>query len=96
MSLRFLDPRAPRGQNDDPYGATLAVDPTGPVRVGLLANGFPDSVPFLEAVGRALSAYRPQVQVRLWNKGNASISAPEALLEEICGASDAVIAAYGH
>jgi len=34
--------------------------------------------------------------VRLWNKGNASISAPEALLEEICGASDAVIAAYGH
>jgi len=96
MSLRFIDPRAPAGPEDTPYTGALSVDPRGAVRLGLLANGFPDSVPFLEAVGRALETAFPQITTRLWNKGNASITAPDALVQEICAASDGVIAAYGH
>ena len=72
------------------------MDPTGPVRIGLLANGFPDSVPFLEAVGRALEAAFPQITTQLWDKGNASITASDALVQEIYAASDGVVAAYGH
>ena len=50
-----LYPSGPRRPGDSPYTGALAVDPAGPVRI-VLANGFPDSVPFLEAVGRALEA----------------------------------------
>lgn len=96
MSLRFIDPRALAGPDDSPYTGALAVDPTGPVRIGLLANGFPDSVPFLEAVGKALEAAFPQITTQLWDKGNASITASDALVQEICAASDGVVAAYGH
>ena len=96
MSLRFIDPRAPAGPEDSPYTGALSVDPTGPVRIGLLANGFPDSVPFLEAIGRALEAAFPQITTQLWDKGNASITAADALVQEICAASDGVVAAYGH
>ena len=35
------------------------------------------------------------VEVRVWNKNNASISS-DAMLEEIQSQCDAVIAAYGH
>lgn len=96
MSLRFIDPRALAGPEDSPYTGALAVDPTGPVRIGLLANGFPDSGPFLEAVGKALEAAFPQITTQLWDKGNASITASDALVQEICAASDGVVAAYGH
>ena len=36
------------------------------------------------------------IEVRVWNKGNASIAAPDNMLEEIQSQCDAVIAAYGH
>ena len=36
------------------------------------------------------------IEVRVWNKGNASIAAPDAMLDEIQAQCDAVIAAYGH
>jgi hypothetical protein len=80
----------------DPYtlGIDLAANP--PSVVGLLANGFPDSENFLRHVGTELERIIDGIEVRVWNKGNASIPAPDSMLDEIQAQCDAVIAAYGH
>ena len=44
--------------------------------IGLLANGFPDSVPFLDEVGKAIGRLRPGINLKAYNKGNATIAAP--------------------
>lgn len=94
--MRFHDPRAEVAVEATPY--TLGIDLAGANRctVGFLANGFPDSVPFLEALAEALKQRLPQLETRHWNKGNASIPAPAAMLEEIEQDCDAVVAAWGH
>lgn len=95
--LGFHDPRATTTGRADPYslGIDLAGSNTG--RVAFLANGFPDSVAFLDAVAAAMQTRAPGLEPVFWNKGNASITAPAALLDEIeqreCVA---VVAAYGH
>ncbi len=68
---------------------------TKPV-VGLLANGFPDSENFLRHIGTELEQLIDGIEIHVWNKGNASIAAPDTMLEEIQSQCDAVIAAYGH
>jgi hypothetical protein len=78
----------------EPYRGRAALAPGE--TVGLFANGFPDSVAFLEHVGAALTAALPGVGVRLWNKGNASALASEQHLGEIQAECTAVVAAYGH
>ena len=95
MTLQFLDPRAEPGTPVEPYA--LSIDLTGgPVHVGLLANGFPDSVAFLDEVGASLAEALPQVTLHRYDKGNASIVAPPELLAEVTSACQAVVAAYGH
>ena len=95
MTVRFLDPRAEPGMPVDPY--ELAVDvAAGPIDIGLLANGFPDSVAFLDQVGAALAEVLPQARLHHYDKGDASIVVPDDLLEEIAGTCQAVVAAYGH
>ena len=64
--------------------------------IGLFANGFPDSVAFLEHIGVALRERCPGVEVKLWNKGNASALASQQHLGEIQAECTAVVAAYGH
>ena len=93
--IEFLDPRAATQTEVTPY--TLAIDLEGQsgATVGFLANGFPDSAAFLEAVSRALSA-KVGIADRHWNKGNASIPASPEILGEIKSSCKAVIAAYGH
>jgi len=46
--IEYLDPRAEPGMTVEPF--ELSADLDGPVDIGLLANGFPDSVAFLEHV----------------------------------------------
>ena len=53
---------------------------SGPVDIGLLANGFPDSVAFLDQVQAALAEALPEARFHRWDKGNASIQAPDAML----------------
>ena len=79
----------------EPYRLGLDVT-SGPVDIGLLANGFPDSVAFLDQVQAALAEALPEARFHRWDKGNASISAPDAMLAEITARCSAVIAAYGH
>lgn len=93
--IEFLDPRAPTEVSITPYTLSIDLEARKDLTVGFLANGFPDSDVFLDAVAAAL-ARRTGVKTRHWNKGNASIPASPRILEEIKGSCQAVIAAYGH
>ena len=92
--MEFHDPRGVLTGPVDDYAvrASLAAGDT----IGLFANGFPDSVAFCEHLGRALRAELDGIEVRVWNKGNASALASTEQLAEIAGACTAVVAAYGH
>lgn len=92
--MRFHDPRGVLSGPVDAYAAAATLAPGD--TVGLFANGFPDSVAFSEHVGRALQACLPGLQVRVWNKGNASALASSEQLDEIAAECAAVVAAYGH
>ena len=94
--IEFHNPQGERAVPADPYtlGIDLAANP--PSVVGLLANGFPDSENFLRHVGTERERLIDGIEVRVWNKGNASIAAPDSMLDEIQAQCDAVIAAYGH
>lgn len=93
--IEFLDPRAPTEMKVTPYTLGIDLENERAATVGFLANGFPDSVAFLEAVATALAS-KVGITARHWNKGNASIPASPEILGEIKGSCRAVIAAYGH
>ncbi len=93
--IEFHDPRARTEIPLQAYTLGLDLEQTPGATVGFLANGFPDSGPFLEAVAGALAG-RLDLAARHWNKGNASIPAGPAILDEIEASCQAVVAAYGH
>lgn len=92
--MEFLDPRGSSVTPVEPYTGRAALQPGE--TIALFANGFPDSVAFLEHVGAALRRVVPGVGVKLWNKGNASALASPQHLGEIQAECTAVVAAYGH
>ena len=96
--VTFHDPRGEVGTEMEPYTLSFDVAAGGGdgVTVGLLANGFPDSENFLTAVGEALRKRLPKVSIKSWNKGNASIPAPQEMLDEMRSQCQVGIAAYGH
>ena len=94
MAISFLDPRGESAVEPSPYDLSTRLEPGD--TVGLLANGFPDSVEFLDAVGEAITARRPGIELARWNKGDASAIANDAMLGEIEAECAAVVAAYGH
>ena len=94
MAISFLDPRDESAIEPTPYELSTRLDPG--VTVGLLANGFPGSVEFLDAVGEAITARRPGIELARWNKGDASAIANDTMLGEIEAECVAVVAAYGH
>ena len=94
MGINFVDPRGESAIEPEQYKRATSLDPG--TTVGLLANGFPDSVEFLEAVGEAITARRPGIELARWNKGDASAIANDAMLGEIEAECAAVVAAYGH
>ena len=96
MSVTFHDPRARVGIEVESYGLGFDLEAAEAPAVGFLANGFPDSVPFLVHLEQALRPLLPALRARHWNKGNASITAPADMLEEIRANCDVAIAAWGH
>ena len=94
MAISFLDPRGESAVEPTPYDLSTRLEPGD--TVGLLANGFPDSVEFLDAVGEAITARRPGIELARWNKGDASAIANDAMLGEIEAECAAVVAAFGH
>ena len=93
--IEFLDPRAEPGTPPEPYELSIDIE-AGPAELGLVANGFPDSMAFLEAVGAALQQRVPGLRLRYYDKGNASVVASDDLVEGISKECQAVITAYGH
>ena len=92
--MEFLDPRgAPVAPIERYCGRTALV---AGETVGLFANGFPGSVEFLGHIGVALTRAVPGLEVKVWNKGNASALASQQHLGEIQAECTAVVAAYGH
>lgn len=93
--IEFLDPRGEPGLPVEPY--ELSIDAgAGPITIGLLANGFPDSVRFLDAVEHALGAANPDARFERFDKGDASSIVSEAMLDDLVERCQAVVAAYGH
>ena len=93
--VEFLDPRAEPSAPVEPY--TARIDPkNGPISIGLLANGFPDSVAFLIQIEEALRRELPEAEFHHYNKGDASIVVPDEMFERITRECQAVVAAYGH
>ncbi len=70
MGMEFLDPRGVPSRPVDDYALTAALEPGD--SVALFANGFPDSVAFLEHLDKALSHELPGVSFQHFDKGNAS------------------------
>ena len=95
MTVTFHDPRAEPGLPVEPYGLSIDVA-AAPVTIGLLANGFPDSVNFLDRVEAALAEILPQASFRRYDKGNASAPATDTMLDTIRDECGAVVTAYGH
>ena len=94
MSIAFVDPRADVAT--EPTAYELRLDTSNQVTIGLLANGFPDSVAFLDHVEAALADLLPNAGFRRYDKGDASSIASDQMLSTIAAECSAVVAAYGH
>jgi hypothetical protein len=94
--IQYHNPEAEVGVDKIPYELSTVVKGSGPIGIGFLANGFPDSENFLREVALAMQAIEPDIKVFPYNKGNASIPANESLLAEIHSHCTAAVAAYGH
>jgi hypothetical protein len=96
--IEFHDPTGSSAQAAEAYSLAfdLTAESNAQATVGLLANGFADSERFLQLLGAAVTQRFPNLTLKVWNKGNASITAPESMLQEIKDSCQAVVAAYGH
>lgn len=94
--IEYHDPVAATQIEHLPYDHSIQVPGTNQISIGFLANGFPDSENFLNALQEAMQAVEPGIEVHAYNKGNASIPAPDDMLAEITSDCQAVVAAYGH
>lgn len=94
--IEYHNPEADVGIENLDYALSVSVTDAESLDVGFLANGFPDSVSFLDELALAMQSLAPGIRVHRYNKGNASIPAPAALLDKAQRDCSAVIAAYGH
>jgi hypothetical protein len=95
MSITFVDPRAEPGAPVEPYALRADLD-AADLRIALLANGFPDSVNFLDQIEVALREVLPHATFGRWDKGDASSVASPEVLAEITATCQVAVAAYGH
>ena len=92
--MRFVDPQPAPSTAADLYDLAA---PLGPgATIGLFANGFPDSVTFLDKIEAALAERLDEPSFVHMNKGNASRLATNEEVATIAEQCDAVVAAYGH
>ncbi|MGE3621245.1 MAG: UGSC family (seleno)protein [Acidimicrobiia bacterium] len=78
---------------DDPYELSMA---SFPGRLALVANSFPDSVPFLDRFEEVLRAAHPEVEVFRHAKANPSVVLTDEEVEVVRASADGVVTAYGH
>ncbi|HEY5678667.1 MAG TPA: hypothetical protein VIS55_01225 [Pseudomonadales bacterium] len=92
----YHDPRGEVATPVDAYLLSVDLESSNDPRVAFLANGFPDSDVFLEQLAEVMSEKLTSLRAEHYNKGNASIAAPQDMLEEIREGCVAAVAAYGH
>ncbi len=93
--IEFHNPEAEVAVEAVPYDLALQIRGKS-VEIGLLANGFPDSEPFLAHLADAMRQLEPGIRVNSFNKGNPTIAAGEGLLKDLKSRCAGVVAAYGH
>ncbi len=93
--IEFHDPRGEPGTPVEPYRLGIEAG-SGEITIGLLANGFPDSVKFLDAIERSMASANPQATFERFDKGDASSIVSDAMLADLVDRCQAVVAAYGH
>jgi hypothetical protein len=94
--IEYHDPRGEIATPMEPYGLHVDLHGSNDPRVAFLANGFPDSENFLMVLAEVMSEQLTSLRAEHFNKGNASIAAPEDMLAEIKEGCVAAVAAYGH
>ncbi len=55
--IEYHNPDARVGVEETPYDLSVTISPEESTSIGLLANGFPDSVEFLNELGAALQKF---------------------------------------
>ncbi len=95
MPVHYLNPTAEPGVPIEEYA--LGLD-EGPVRVALLANGFPGSRGLLDAFERSLAGLLPGATFVQYDKTGTDTSIPLSPeeVDEIARDCGALVAAYGH
>lgn len=93
MPVTFLEPTAEAGRPVEAY--ELFADTSGPIRLGLIANAFPDGVEFMDKLEAELATALPQASFRRYKKPDVA-PVTEHLIEAITEECDAVLAAWGH
>ena len=94
--IEYHDPRGEVATPVEPYRLKVDLQRSNDPRVAFLANGFPDSEKFLVQLAEVMSEQLTSLRAEHFNKGNASIAAPQAMLAEIKQGCVAAVAAYGH
>ena len=96
VPVSFLDPRPPIVEAAHTFeGLQLRAIPGSPT-IGLLANGFPDSAQFLDALAQRVSSMIDGVKFERVTKVSPPTPLTDAQLSLLSTGCDAVIAAYGH
>ena len=96
MPVSFHDPRPPIVEAAQSFRSLpLRKIPSAPT-IGLLANGFPDSAQFLDAVARRIAAVVDGVGFERVTKVSPPTPLTEAQVTLLTTTCDAVVAAYGH
>lgn len=93
--IEYHDPRGERRRASEPYALEFDLKGANQARIALLANGFPDSVRFLEILAEEMSEVVPGADFIHFNKGNATIPCPQDLLEKV-SECQATVTAWGH
>jgi hypothetical protein len=94
--IEYHNPEASVGVAQTPYELGCKLRGQSGLKLGLLANGFPDSVNFLDELGRSIQRLEPGLELCSFNKGDASSPANDELIREVTADCTAVVAAYGH
>ncbi len=92
----YHDPRGEIATPQEPYRLSVDLESSNDARIAFLANGFPDSENFLMELATAMKEHLTSLTAEHFNKGNASIAAPEVMLGKIKAGCVAAVAAYGH
>ena len=93
--IEYHDPRGERRRRKEDYRLGFDLKGANQARIAMLANGFPDSVRFLEILAEEMSESVPGADFVHFNKGNATIPCPQDLLEQV-SECHATVTAWGH